>query len=277
MSHTHEAAVACVDHPDLPSSRVCVACGRGFCKHCGDPPLVQRKKTDRPQVVCRHCTGRVRPWVWNPFAFDRDEEPGEHLSQSLWAPRTAMLRAGYGQVPVWTLALVIWLGCLGAAWVGVELSVGGDPDVVAFARFGYGIAWSLAGLAGLLTFAGSLHALQPAGPGRPATIVQTLQVVATAFAGPGIAGFCAGLMGFLAANLWQTEIGLLACAALCLLAAGWGTLLAGWGLAIRRGGSPLVGVASAVGAVIAVVVVAGLVTWILLNPPWKTGWENTAF
>lgn len=277
MSHNHEAAVACVDHPDLPATRVCLSCGRGFCEYCGDPPLVQRKKTRRPAVVCRHCVDKVRPWVWNPFAYGRDSAPGEHLTQALWSPRTAMMRAGYGSIPIGTLLLLVWLGCLGAAWIGVELSIGRDPEVVSFARFGYGIGWSLAGLAVLATFGACLHALQPAGPGRAATLAQTFQVAATAFAGPGIAAFCAGLVGFLAANLWHTWFGVVACGLCCLLAAGWGVLLAGWGMAVRRGGNPVLGLASALGSMVAVAILAGLAIWILLNPPWQTGWENTAF
>ena len=277
MSHSHHAAVACVDHPELPASRVCVACGRGFCEYCGDTPLVVREGTDRPPIVCRHCTGKVRPWIWNRFAFGQDEQPGEHLTQAVWTPRAAMLRAGYGQVPVGTLAVLIWLGCLGGAWIGVDLSIGRDPEVVAFARFGYGIAWSLAGLALLLTFAGCLHALQPAGPGRPATVRHTLQVTATAFAAPGGVAFCAGIMGFLSSNLWQTEVGLAAAAAVCVLASGWGAVMAGWGLAVRRGGSALLGVAASIGASLAVSVMLALVIWILLHPPWQMGWENTTF
>jgi hypothetical protein len=277
MSHSHQVAVACVDHPELPVTRVCVACGRGFCDYCGDTPLVIRKKTARPPVVCRHCTDKVRPWVWNPFAFGLDPEPGEHLHQAMWAPRTAMMRAGYGQIPVGTLAFLIWLGCLGAAWAGVNLGIGQDPEVVAFARFGYGIAWSLAGVAALLTYATCLHALQPGGPGRAATLAQTLQVVVTAFAGPGVVAFVAGFTGFLAATLWHTEIGLAVCAAACVLAAGWGAVLAGWGLAVRRGASPVLGVASAIGATFFLAILVALVIWILAHPPWKTGWENTSF
>ena len=277
MSYTHEAADACVDHPELPASRECVACGRGFCDYCGDTPLVQRKETARPPVVCRHCSERVRPWVWNPFAFDRDEEPGEHLAQALWSPRTAMLRAGYGKLPASALALIAGLGSLGTSWVGVELFIGPDPDVVAFARFGYGIAWSFVPLAILFTFALCLHALQPSGPGRPATLRQTVQVVATAFTGPGTTALCAGLAGYLSANLWQSEVGLYAAAACCVLAFGWGTLVAGWGMAVRRGGSTVMGLLSSVGALLFVAALAALVIGILIAPPWETGWENTSF
>ncbi len=277
MSTTHEAAVACVDHPELPTTRTCMICGRGYCDYCGDPPLVQRRKTAKPAIICRHCSGKARPWVWNPYAYGRDEEPGEHLTQALWAPRTAMLRAGYGRIPAGALALLIWLGCLGMAWIGVELRVAGDPDVVAFARFGYGIAWSWIVALAFAAFAISLHAVQPGGPGRPATAAQSLQVAATAFAWPGAAAFCAGLTGFVASTLWTSELPLLACGAGCLLATGWGAAMAGWGLAVRRGSKPLMGIVSAAAAAVALAVMAALVVWILVNPPWQTGWENTAF
>jgi hypothetical protein len=275
MTDTHPGGETCVDHPELASSRTCIVCGRGFCQYCGYEPLVLRRKVPENPIVCRHCTERTKPWVWNEYAADEDEEPGEHLGQALWNPREAMLRAGYGKVPIGALGMVLWLGSMGAAWIGVELAVGGDETVAAAARFGYGVGWSFVGLVCLTAWAGSLHALQPPGPGRAATFLQTLQVTATAFYGPALVALVAGGAAFLSSNVWSNEVGVIACAVSTGLGVGWGIVLAGWGMAVRRGSKVIAGLASAFGATVAAAVILGLMLWIRANPPWGAVFEQT--
>ena len=257
-------APRCEEHKYRPAEKRCISCSRLLCADCApatlDPP------PEKGYGVCGKCQRRVRPWVWNRYAAGRDEDSGNHISEALRLRRAAMLRSGWGTIPWASVAPIVWLGCLGIAWLAVDVAA--TPDMPSFERFGLGIPWSLAGAAVVATFMLSLHTLQPPGKAPAATLQQTAQLTATAFVGPGLVWLLAGLVGLVSSGAFDGR--LLVYAGLATVPVGllWGVGVAGWGMAVRRGAHAATGVTMAAGALAMTSVLAGLVVFIWLNPPW---------
>jgi hypothetical protein len=222
--------------------------------------------------VCETCRRKVPPWVWNRFTAGLDQDPGAHLNQAFTWQRQAWLRAGFGEVSPTALATVLWLGCLGLGWLSVELRELWLQEHAAAARFGFGFRWSLAFGGSLAAFAGTLHALQPGGPGPAATARQTFQIVGTAYVSPAVAWLALGSFGFVGSAALGSGWILGGCAVGALLAGLAGLVATGRGFAIRRGTGTFLSIAWTMMAALVAATLLGVGTWLALDQPWGDPW-----
>ncbi len=250
----------------MAAARRCIKCQRALCTDCTTPVL--NRPPESGHGVCVKCRKKVAPWIWNRFGAGIDDSPGAHLGQAITMQRAAWLRAGFGEVSGAALATVIWLGCLGLGWLGVEVRELWLEEHAAAARFGYGFRWSLGFAGAVAAFAGVLHALQPQGPGTPATARQTFQIVGTAHVGPAVAWLGFGIFGFLGSAALGSEIVLWLCVVGAVGAGALAVLATGRGYALRRGAGTFVAIASAMMAAIVAATLLAVAFWIGVDPPW---------
>jgi len=194
--------------------------------------------------------------------------PGDHLLDCLRAPKRALTQAGKGRIPLMETVFVAVLGLVGVGWAGSGMLL---ADSGAFERFVLGGLQGLALVVPLCLFIGAANALQPSGPGSQVTMKQSLGIAATAVVGPGVFAMLCGVLSLVGPMFGQSEMVMMSLA--MLPAAGWLVGLVGMtgvGHAMSRSSSPVVGVASAVGAMLVTALAAGLAVAIYLNPPWAT-------
>jgi hypothetical protein len=264
VSASSAGVPACARHPGRPARRTCVRCGAYLCQDCGKPTL--SPPPEQGYAVCPDCEGKVAPHVWNEFADPAKDRPGEQLLDALQRPRRALLRAVFGEPPLGSLLLVLWLGVAGFCWIFAELlAAPGEP---AFVGFGRGIGWSLAGMAAPAVFVLAVNGLQPDGPGAPLSLPGTLRLVATAALRPAIAAFVAGVLALVAAGFTEAPAPSVALGMLAGIGALLGLASVGRGLSLRRGAPAARGLASAMLALLLCAVVAGLVAVVAARPPW---------
>ncbi len=213
--------------------------------------------------VCDPCRDTVAPHRWNRFAAGLPDDIADHIVDALVRPRRALLRASFGDVPWGGLGAVAVAGCVGAAWVLLQLV---SPDLPGGARFGKGFlgAWEPAGAA--VVFLLTMHALQPQGDGPSAPVRRSMAIVVTAGVPLALTAAAAGVVGFgvplFVPAPWP---GVLAGGAVAL-AALWSAGLAGRGLALRRAASTPVALASAASALVITGLVVALLVWLRFAP-----------
>jgi len=194
------------------------------------------------------------------------DTPGDHLLDCVRNPRRALERAALREIPLTETLLIALVGLLGLGWAMSGLLYAGN---MAFERFIYGAGSGLAMLAPVALFLGAVNALQPPGDGEAATLKTSLAIVGTALVLPSIVTISAGVGAFALSAFTDAAW---AATAPALLALGtWTVLLvgqAGMGHALRRRGSMVAGIGTALAALLVTALGAGLTVWILLNPPW---------
>ena len=202
------------------------------------------------------------------MARPKTSTPGDHLLDCLRAPKAALYRAGRKTIPLLETSLVAGLGMVGVGWATSGLLFAQNN---AFERFVLGGLQGAMLVVPLLLFIGATNALQPAGPGDAATIRQSTAITMTALIGPGVIALVCGFASlagpmFLDHRMVATVPALFA-VAVWLLGL---VVMTGVGHGLARSASAVVGVASAVGAMLVTALAVGLAVAIYLNPPWAT-------
>ena len=196
------------------------------------------------------------------------DNPGDHLLDCLRQPRKALERAARRDIPLKETAFVAVIGLLGLGWALSGLVLG---QFAAFERFVLGAGLGLATIAPLALYLGAMNALQPPGDGPPATLKTSFAIFVTSLVGPSVVTLSMGIGG-LALTSWVEAPWAAATPALVALAA-WTIGLVvnvGIGHALRRGGSSIAGIGTAVAALLVTALATALAVFILMNPPWAT-------
>ncbi len=220
--------------------------------------------------VCDACRDTVDPRRWNRFSAGLPDVVADHITDALFRPRKALLRGAFGSVPWGGLGVLALAGCLGVAWLILQIA---DPNGLAGVRFGRGFLeiWKPVGV--FATFAVTMHLLQPGGPGEPTKLARTLTIVATGAVPAWLTWALVGVSGYVVPmflpGAWSRMLAVVAVGVSSLWSAG----LTGRGLALRRGASPAVGIGAALAGVVVTGLLMAVVLWLRLNPPWAHAWD----
>lgn len=197
---------------------------------------------------------------------------GAHLGEAILNPRDALRRAVRGEAPWGSLLGMTITGLLSSSWV---LEVASAPhSQPSFVSFGNGVGWALLAALGLACFVGVVHALHPPGGGPAPTPQGSAMMVLTAGVGPSLLSSGLGVLALTAHAFSPSQAFPYALVALWAVGAAWGLILVGLGMAEARGASTVAGLLSALGAVVAMLVVSGMLVLIYLYPPWGDAWRG---
>ncbi len=193
-------------------------------------------------------------------------KPGDHLADCLFAPRTALRRAGRRTIPLLETAAVSAVGLLGLGWSVSGLLFAGET---AFERAVLGGLVGLGTVLLLALFTAASNALQAGGSGPTVTFKQSAAIVATGLVAPSVVTLTCGVAALTLPLFVESELTAVVPAA---LGVGLWTValivMTGVGHATARNVSSLVGIASALGAALVVAFVAGLAGFVLQDPFW---------
>jgi len=186
------------------------------------------------------------------------------------APRTALLRAGFGTIPAGTSLLVTWCGLIG--WGCLLATLLHGPGEPAFARAGWGVGLSFPCAIPLVLFTLACNAFQPPGPGTPSNFIEVAQLCTTAFTPAALLAAACGVFALALGAVGGGTTALTAALSVAMLGIVAGTASMGWGLALRRGCSLLAGIVWAGSCLVVAAGMCGLALYLRAHPPWGSAW-----